>query len=304
MFLLGCHLFLGAGLRGIGQWFGGSCLLWNWGFFHCMAHWLRKFDPLASASCVLGWQCAPSCLVSWFLNQVKLTHFSGLHFHRECALQVGNGLHWWQLRIGVCLPRSRPLLTAAAASWLCSLFGLLPVPQFVISITLFLGGFSLAFLNGVLMGGEQHWEPCHASGTGRANCTIYSGTTASETGSGTWFRIKLKGVLFFQFHGVTEQCRIWMPQCSIGEPEPSRSWHYFVKSVCCKKPRARNWWLELGFQLETRIPVCDLTSLSKLSRLHTEGWVFRCTFLEVDGWEWIWLTAHRLLFKIPKGILN
>lgn len=90
----------------------------------------------------------------------------------------------------------------------------------------------------------------------------------------------------------------------IGEPEPSRSWHYFVKSVCCKKPRARNWWLELGFQLETRIPVCDLTSLSKLSRLHTEGWVFRCTFLEGDRWEWIWLTAHRFLFKIPKGILN
>lgn len=47
MFLLGYHLFLGAGLRGIGQCFGGSYLigqcfggsylLWNWGFFHCMA---------------------------------------------------------------------------------------------------------------------------------------------------------------------------------------------------------------------------------------------------------------------------
>lgn len=38
MFLLGYHLFLGAGLRGIGQCFGDSYLLWNWGFFHCMAH--------------------------------------------------------------------------------------------------------------------------------------------------------------------------------------------------------------------------------------------------------------------------
>lgn len=111
-----------------------------------------------------------------------------------------------------CLPPKKPPTSHCCScehrSCLCSHSGLLPVPQLVISITLFLGGFSLAILNGVLMGGEQHWEPSHASGTGRANCTIYSGTTASETGSGTWFCIKLKGVLFFQFHGVTEQCRI------------------------------------------------------------------------------------------------
>lgn len=53
--------------------------------------------------------------------------------------------------------------------------------------------------------------------------------------------------------------------------------------------------MELGFQLETQIPVCDLTSLPQFSRLHTESSAFRCTFLEVDGWQWIWLTAHRVL---------
>lgn len=95
----------------------------------------------------------------------------------------------------------------------------------VINITLFLCRVSLfsfgwlvcflargSFESGVLVlafgGGEQHWEPFHPSGTGCANCTVSSGTTATETGSGTWFCIKLKGVLFFQFCGVTEQCYI------------------------------------------------------------------------------------------------
>lgn len=53
--------------------------------------------------------------------------------------------------------------------------------------------------------------------------------------------------------------------------------------------------VELGFQLETQIPVCDLASLPRFSRLHSESRAFMSTFPVVDGWQWIWLTAHRVL---------
>lgn len=97
----------------------------------------------------------------------------------------------------------------------------------------------------------------------------------------------------------------------VSELEPSGSWCYFVKSVCCRKPRRQVslWQWKLSFQLQTEIPVSNPEPRSPRSSRHEcSGCILKYICHELDKWEWIWLTAHRLLLvevKIPKKwILN
>jgi hypothetical protein len=57
--------------------------------------------------------------------------------------------------------------------------------------------------------------------------------------------------------------------------------------------------VELGFLLETQIPVSDPDRPPpELQTSFTwTGYVLKHTHQEVDKWEWIWLAAHRVLLS-------
>lgn len=81
MFLSGLLLFLGAGLKGAGHWFEGSCLFLSWCFFHYVAH--PGFDCPVLLPLLTGCLDYSMCCYAWFLmlilSRLKLTSTVNVH---------------------------------------------------------------------------------------------------------------------------------------------------------------------------------------------------------------------------------
>lgn len=184
------------------------------------------------------------------LNQVKLTLFSGIQRPQWMCWQERNGLHWTaenRFLPSYCCHCKLSLLPSGfiACATVCNKHG--SVLRWILH-GLFEWGFW--WIRGASIG--FWWEESNIGNLPIPQeqlCQLHHLFQYHCPWNWFWHLVlhQMEGCFVFSISWSHWAVSYLNAPVLIGEPEPSRSWHYFVKSVCGRKPRLVSWWLELGF---------------------------------------------------------